>query len=317
MNARHTSRVRLSSRRFFLSPSLPALSAALLLASCGGGASGEAGMQMPPADVSVAQVVSRSIVDWNEFTGRVQAVDAVEIRPRVAGYLAGVHFKEGSLVKKGDLLFTIDPREYEAAVAVARANLVRAETRIALAQQQLERADMLIAARAISQEEYDQRQTEVQQAVADRGGAKAQLDQAELNLSFSRITAPISGRIGAALIKPGNLVAPGDPVLTTLVSVDPIYVTFEADESLYLRYQNGELGSGEALSSGGLEMPVDVGLASDTTFPYHGRLDFIDNRLDPACSRTRTASTCTWSARTISPSAVTSSSAAAWTAYAS
>lgn len=256
------------------------------MATACGGSGPDGSMQFPPAAVSVAEVVSHPIVDWNEFTGRVEAVDTVEIRPRVAGYLDAVHFREGALVEQGDLLFTIDPREYRAAVDVARANLERTETRIVLAEQELARSEMLIEARAISREEFDQRQSELQQATADRSGARAQLVRAELDLSFSRITAPISGRIGAALIKPGNLVAPGETLLTTLVSVNPVYVTFEADESVYLDMQS-RLPDGEHFGGDGLRLPVEVGLAGDTGFPYSGELDFIDNQLDSATGTIR------------------------------
>lgn len=242
-------------------------------------------MQMPPAQVSAAQVVERTIVEWSEFTGRVEAVDSIEIRPRVAGYLDSVHFREGSIVEKGDLLFTIDPREYEAAAAAARANRERAETRLALAGQELARSEMLIEARAISREEFDQRTSELQQATADRNGAQADLIRAELNLSFARITAPIRGRIGAAVIKPGNLVAPGETLLTTLVSVDPVYVTFEADESVYLDLQ-AQLAEASR-DSDDFRMPVQIGLGSDQAFPFEGELDFIDNQLDPATGTIR------------------------------
>jgi multidrug efflux system membrane fusion protein len=265
------------------------IAAAVFVSACGGGSGGEGGggeMQMPPASVSVAQVVNRRIVEWNDFTGRVEAVDTVEIRPRVAGYLQQVHFSEGAIVEQGDPLFTIDPREYRAAVDVARANLERAETRISLAEQEVERSEMLIEARAISREEFDQRQGELQQALADSSGARAQLVQAELNLSFAQITAPISGRIGAALIKPGNLVAPGETLLTTLVSIDPVYVVFEADENVYLQMQS-HLPDGMRFGGDGLRLPVEVGLNGDTGFPYKGELDFIDNQLDPATGTIR------------------------------
>ena len=248
------------------------------LAACGGGGPGD--MQFPPTPVSVAEVVQRSVTDWDEFTGRIEAVDYIEIRPRVAGYLDAVHFREGGVVSKGDLLFTIDDREYAAAVSVARANLERAQTRVELAEQEYERSERLIAARAVSAEELDQRRGELEQAVADTNSAEAQLIQASLSLDFSRIEAPIDGRIGAALIKPGNLVAPGDTLLTTLVSIDPVYVTFEGDEGLYLKY----LAMARAEVEGDYEEirnPVQVALANDTGFPYRGEMDFVDNQLDP------------------------------------
>ncbi|HEY5623788.1 MAG TPA: efflux RND transporter periplasmic adaptor subunit, partial [Gammaproteobacteria bacterium] len=259
--------------------------AAAAVGACGGGGP-PGGPQVPPAAVSVAEVVQRSITEWDEFTGRVEAVNHVEIRPRVAGYLDEIHFREGGIVNEGDLLFTIDDREYVAAVNVARANLERAETRVVLAEQELERSERLIEARAVSAEELDQRRGERLSAIADVNSARAQLVQAELNLSFANITAPITGRIGAALIKPGNLVQPGATLLTTLVSIDPVYVTFEGDEDVYLKYE-AQSRSGERPSSRDVANPVQVSLAGDTGFRYFGEMDFVDNQLDPATGTIR------------------------------
>ena len=196
--------------------------AVLGLAACSGGGGG-AGMQMPPTPVNVATVISRDVAEWDEYTGRIQATDRVEIRPRVTGYLAGVHFVEGGSVRKGDLLFTIDDREYRAAEATAKADVARADSRVQLARQEAERAERLVQAKAISQGEAEARRAELKQAGADQVAAVARLDQAVLSLSFTRITSPISGRAGAALIKPGNLVAPGESLLTSVVSVDPVH----------------------------------------------------------------------------------------------
>jgi multidrug efflux system membrane fusion protein len=260
-------------------------SVSVLVAACGGGGPGPGEMQMPPVQISAAQVVERSILEWSEFTGRVEAVDTVEIRPRVAGYLDSVHFREGGIVEEGELLFTIDPREYEAAAASARANLERAETRLALAEQLLARSESLIEARAISQEEFDQRNSELLAATADLDGARAELVRADLNLSFARIRAPIRGRVGAAVIKPGNLVSPNETLLTTLVSVDPVYVSFEAGESVYLDFQAQltALAMGDEMP----RLPVEIGLSSDSGFPFEGELDFIDNQLDPTTGTIR------------------------------
>lgn len=284
-NGSHGEREPLTRKLPFVVRSTALASVIVLVAGCGGGGPGPGEMQMPPVQVSAAQVVERTILEWSEFTGRVEAVDTVEMRPRVAGYLDSVHFREGSIVEEGDLLFTIDPREYEAAAASARANLERAETRLELAEQLLTRSESLIEARAISQEEFDQRNSEFQAATADLNGARAELVRADLNLSFARITAPIRGRVGAALIKPGNLVSPGETLLTTLVSVDPVYVSFEADESVYLDFQAqlSERTGGEGIP----RLPVEVGLASDPGFPFEGELDFIDNQLDPTTGTIR------------------------------
>jgi len=253
--------------------------ALLALAACGGG--GAPGGQPPPAGVSVAEVVVESIVEWDDFTGRIQAVNTVELQPRITGYLDAVHFDEGALVEKGDLLFTIDDREYRAAVLSQRADVARAETRVEVARQLLERSEKLTEARAVSLEELEQRQGEFKQAQADLRAAEAALEAAELDLSFTRVTAPISGRVGEARIRAGNLVTPAESVLTTLVSIDPIHVVFEGDEQIYLKYQ-AQARNGERPSSRDVANPVQVGLASDEGFPFRGRMDFVDNSIDPA-----------------------------------
>jgi multidrug efflux system membrane fusion protein len=249
------------------------------LSACGGGGNGNGGP--PPAAVKVAEVVSRAVVDWDDFTGRIQAVDEVEIQPRVAGYLAKQHFEDGAIVKQGDLLFTIDAREYKAAAASAEANLERARTRSDLASQELARSEKLAAARAVSTEELEQRRGEVRAAEADVSAAQAELDRAKLDLEFTRIRAPIGGRIGEALVKEGNLLAPGESLLATLVSIDPVHVVFEGDERIYLKYQ-AQAARGERPSSREVANPVQVGLASDSDYPFQGVMDFVDNRVDPA-----------------------------------
>lgn len=262
-------------------PGLAALIAtSLLIAACGGGGNG--GMpQMPPAGVGVAEVVVKPIVEWDDFTGRIQAVNSVQLQPRITGYIDEVHFDEGAIVEEGDLLFTIDEREYRAAAASARADVARAETRVDLARQDLARSEKLIDARAVSIEEVEQQRGEVKQAEADLNAARAALDAAELNLGFTRITAPIAGRVGEALIKPGNLVSPAGSILTTLVSIDPIHVVFEGDENIYLKYA-ARAAAGERPSSRDAPNPVQVGLASDSDYPFHGEMDFVDNQVDPA-----------------------------------
>lgn len=255
---------------------ISALALAISLAACGGG--GGEPQQMPPQGVSVAAVVQQSISPSREFTGRVQAVDAVELRPRVAGYLAKVHVREGALVAKDALLFSIDDREYRAAVAAAQADVARAEARRKLAQTEYERSEALIASRAVSQGDLDARGVELAQAEADVDAANARLQTAQLNLEFTRIKAPIAGRIGAALVKPGNLVAPGDTLLSTLVSVDPVHVVFEADERTFLRYQ---ASATQALSDDAA-VPVQVALADEAEFTHAGNLDFLDNQLNAA-----------------------------------
>ncbi|MBX3704332.1 MAG: efflux RND transporter periplasmic adaptor subunit [Steroidobacteraceae bacterium] len=259
-----------------------AAAAALLLAACGG--NGE--HQFPPPDVSVAAVVQKSVTEWDDYSGHVEAIESAEIRPRVSGHLRRIAYREGGLVTKGQLLFTIDDREYAAAADAARADAARAEARIALAKQELARAEQLIAARAVSQGELDARRMEAQQADADLLAAQARLARAELDLGFTRVTAPFEGRAGAALVKPGNVVNANQTLLTTLVSVDPVYVTFTGDERAYLRYQelarNGSRGSSRDTRN-----PVLVGLANEDGFPHQGEMDFLDNALDPASGTIR------------------------------
>ena len=259
-----------------------AASAALLLAACGGNGQ----QQFPPPDVSVAAVVQKSVTEWDDYSGHIEAIESAEVRPRVSGHLRRVHYREGGLVEKGQLLFTIDDREYAAAVDAARADAARAAARIALAKQELARAEQLIAARAVSQGELDTRRMEAQQADADLLAANARLARAELDLGFTRVTAPFAGRAGVALVKPGNVVNANQTLLTTLVSVDPVYVTFTGDERAYLRYQelarNGTRGSSRDTRN-----PVLVGLANEDGFPHQGEMDFLDNALDPATGTIR------------------------------
>ncbi|HEY7752689.1 MAG TPA: efflux RND transporter periplasmic adaptor subunit [Steroidobacteraceae bacterium] len=250
--------------------------ATLVLAACGGGDQ----QQFPPPDVSVATVVQKSVTEWDDYSGHIEAIESAEIRPRVSGHLRRVHYREGGLVEKGALLFTIDDREYAAAAEAARADAARAEARVALAKQELARAEQLIAARAVSQGELDARRMEAQQADADLLAAKARQAQAALDLGFTRVTAPFAGRAGGALVKPGNVVNANQTLLTTLVSVDPVYVTFTGDERAYLRYQ--ELArNGTRESSRDAANPVLVGLANEDGFPHEGKMDFVDNALDP------------------------------------
>ncbi len=255
---------------------IAAIAAALIVAGCGNGEQ----PQMPPQDVSVAAVVKKSVTQWDEYSGHIEAIESAEIRPRVSGHLHRIHYPEGGLVRKGQLLITIDPREYRAAAEAARADTARAQARVELAKQELARAETLIAARAVSQGELDTRRMEAIQAEADVRAAEARQAQAELNLGFTYVTAPFAGRAGAALVKPGNVVAAGQTLLTTVVSVDPVYVSFTGDERAYLRYQ--ELArSGNRESSRDTANPVLVGLANEQGFPHEGRVDFVDNALNP------------------------------------
>ena len=258
-----------------------------LLAACGGGSGGppEGGGQMPPTEVNVAQVVSREVTEWDEFNGRFAATESVQVRPRVSGYITRIAFSEGAEVAKGDVLVEIDDREYRAALARTQADLNRAQTRVKLAERDLERGRKLVAAKAMSGEEWDQKSAELDQAKADVVAMRAAVDQARLNMDFTKVTAPISGRVGAAMITEGNLVDPSS-MLTTLVSLDPIYVWFEGDERTFLRYQ-GLIRGGERPSAREGGNPVRVGLTNEDGFPHEGVLDFVDNQLDPATGTIR------------------------------
>lgn len=249
----------------------------LALSGCGSSA---APPQMPPPpQVSVAAVVKKDVTLWDEFTGRIEAVDKVEVRPRVAGYLEQANFEEGRQVKKGDLLFQIDDREYRAAHSRAVAEVERARSRAALAQRQLERSRQLVANKLVARNDLDLREDELAQAQADIKATQAAAEQARLNLEFTRVTAPIDGRVGKALVTPGNLVAPGTTLLTTVVSMDPVYVSFEGDENTYLRYQGLER-AGELPSAREAGNPVRMGLADEEGYPHQGTMNFVDNELD-------------------------------------
>jgi len=237
----------------------------------------------PPTEVTVAPVVGKQITDWDEFTGHFESVDAVEIRPRVSGFVQRVAFTEGALVRRGDPLFYIDPRPYEADVARAEADLARARTRSELAQGEHARAQRLVATQAISREELDARSSGQAEGTASVKSAEAALTTARLNLEWTVVRAPISGRVGQAAVTPGNLVQAGPPaatLLTTVVSIDPIYVYFDTDEQAYLKYVT-------AMRNRSAKLPVNVGLTTETGFPHEGKLDFVDNQLDPGAGTIR------------------------------
>ena len=259
-----------------------------LLALAGCGAAG-APAQMPAPEVSVAQVVTRDVTEWDEFTGRIEAVEAVEIRPRVSGYLRRIAFDEGQLVARGDLLFEIDDREYRAAFDRARADVQRAEARVELAGRELARAERLIRRKLIAQDQFDLRRAEVRQAEADLAAARAGAEAARIDLDYTRVVSPIAGRAGKAEITVGNLVSEGMPeatLLTTVVSVDPVYVEFEGDEQVYLKYQ-ALARRGARASSRDVANPVRMGLANEDGYPHLGEMDFVDNQLDPATGTIR------------------------------
>ncbi|MCC7250088.1 MAG: efflux RND transporter periplasmic adaptor subunit [Lysobacter sp.] len=246
-----------------------AAASAIALSACGGGDGG--GFQPPPAEVNVAEVVRKNVRTWDEFTGRVVASEVVEIRPRVAGYLRDIAFEEGGIVRKGQRLFVVDTRPFEAQVARARAELARARSAADTARSERARADRLIAAKAISREEYEQRIGGDRGAVAGVQAAEAALNAAQLDLDYALIESPIDGRIGASALREGNLVEAGT-LLTTVVALDPMFVYFDSDERAYLKY---------GAATDGARRSVRVAVGDEDDFPHEGRLDFVDNQIDP------------------------------------
>ena len=237
----------------------------------------------PPPEVNVAAVVERKVQDWDDFTGKLQAIESVEIRPRVSGYIDKVTFTEGKLVKAGDLLFVIDPRPYQAERDRTAADVQRFKTALDLANIEHGRVQRLRNSGAVSQEELDERDSTVAQAQANLAGARAALEAAALNLSFTQVTSPIAGRVSRAIVTRGNLVTGGNnggTVLTSVVSMDPIYLYFDGDEQAYLRY-NQLAREGERQSSRDAPNPVMVGLANEEGFPHAGKMDFVDNQVNP------------------------------------
>ncbi|TMB22322.1 MAG: efflux RND transporter periplasmic adaptor subunit [Deltaproteobacteria bacterium] len=255
------------------------LAAALVLSACGP----RPAPAPPPPKVKVVQAVAREITEWDEYTARLDAIDSVEVRPRVSGYLQSIHFQDGAIVHKGDLLFLIDPRPYEAALRRAEADVDLAESRLALARKNFARAADLLASHAISQEESDIRASNLRQAEASVEEAQAAVDAARLDVEFTRVSAPVAGRVGRKLVTEGNLINGGvgtqGTLLTTIVSLDPIYAYFEADEGALLKYSR-LARTGQRPSSRDYKNPVHVALADEEGFPHEGVMDFVDNQVD-------------------------------------
>lgn len=228
--------------------------------------------------VGVAEVVEKLMVEWRDFSGRVEAVEHVQIRPRVNGTIDVVHFQEGQVVTKGTPLFTIDPRPYQAAFAKAEATRESAKVRFNLAKTELVRSSKLIVERAVSQREQDQRANDVLETQAALSAAQADVLTAQLNLQYTTITAPITGRVSRVEFTVGNLVSTGPdaPVLTSIVSVSPVYVNFELDEASYIRF----VRKGAKGNTGVSNLPVFMGVANESDYPYSGRIKSLDNQLD-------------------------------------
>ena len=253
-----------------------ALAAILVLSACG--KAQDSAAQHPAAKVSVAEVIQQPVNEWDEFTGRLEAPESVEVRPRVSGYIDRVAFREGSLVQKGDLLFQIDPRPFEAEVKRLQAQLQQARASQTRTVSEAQRGERLRQSNAISAELADARASAAAEAQAAVAGIQAELDNAKLNLSFTRVTAPIDGRVSRAEITEGNLVNAGQSKLTSLVSTDKVYAYFDADERVFLKYVELARQSGGQTRDAS---PVYLGLSSEDGNPHLGQLDFLDNQVNP------------------------------------
>lgn len=227
--------------------------------------------EVPPL-VEVALPLSQRVADWDDYSGRFEPVDAVEVRPRVSGAIESVHFTDGQLVAEGDLLFVIDPRPYAAVLAQARAQVAGAKAQLANADAELKRAQALVGNKLISEADAEVRLAAQQRAAAELAAAEAAVQTAELNLSFTRITAPLAGRASYRRLAPGNLVTADTTVLTTIVTENPIRFLFDVPESALLKYKR-EAGGANASR-------VEIRLQDETEYRWHGRVDFLDNALD-------------------------------------
>jgi RND family efflux transporter MFP subunit len=254
----------------------------LILAACGEKQQAQAPGAPPPPAVSVANPVEKNVVEWDEYTGRFDAVDTVEVRARISGVLDEVKFQDGAIVKKGDLLFVIDPRPFQRVLDKDRATLQAAKVQIEFAQKDLDRAKPLIANNTISAQVFDQRTQAVRTAEANVLSAEASVRSSELDVEFTQIHSPVTGRISRKLVSEGNYITGGSgsgTLLTTIVSIDPIYFYFDVSEADFLKYQRLD-ALGLRPNSRDSANVVELGLQSDTGFPYKGRMNFVDNRID-------------------------------------
>ncbi len=256
-----------------------------LLSACGEPSAQQVPQQMAPA-VSVAAVVHQRITEWDEFTGRLEAPESVSLRPRISGYIDSIGFKEGAIVKAGQPLFYIDDRSYKAEVRRLEAELADVNSQLKLAKSTFVRANELTENNAISVELFDSRAADLEQAKARLRSTSAALEIAKLNLSYTKVTAPITGRVSRAQITAGNLVSAGQTELTTIVSVNQVYAYFDADEQTYLKYIK-LAQEGTRPSSRDVKNPVYMGLANESGFPHEGYIDFIDNQVNPATGTIR------------------------------
>jgi RND family efflux transporter MFP subunit len=239
-------------------------------------------VQRPPPKVTVATPLVNNVTDWDKHSGRLAAVETVEVRARVSGYLQSVNFNEGAILEKGDLLYVIDPRPYQASLDAAAAEVAMAEATLQLAENDLRRVQRLIKSRMVAEEEVDARTQEKRRAAASLELARAEERAAKLNLEFTQVYSPIKGRIGKTQVTPGNLINGGESsatLLTTIVSLDPIHFYISADEQDYMKYLR-LAQSGDRPSSRNVRNPVRLRLADETDFLHEGYMDFVDNQID-------------------------------------
>ncbi len=253
----------------------------LILTACGknDSASHGGGMQMPPAPVTLAAVESKELVEWEEFTGRVEALETVELMSRVSGYITEVHFKSGALVKKDDLLFTIDQRPFQTKLRAAEAEVSRAQANATSAKREFDRVSTLLAAKAIAPEQAEMRESMDLQGQAALESALAAEHSAEIELEHSEVRAPISGLISRAITTTGNFVTAGTTLLSSIVTIDPVYVYADIDENSLLKLQALQRDKKTFTDGAGL-MPVELQLSNETGFPHQGHVESLDNRLD-------------------------------------
>jgi len=269
-----------NSLRSFLLPSVSVI-ASVLLSACHPGGAEQKQTGPPPASVTIAPVEHKEIVEWDEFTGRIEPVETVEVRPRVSGYIQEVKFKSGEMVKKGDVLFLIDPRWHQAEFDRRHAEAEQSKVRLENANREFDRAAQLLANKAISTEESDARQFRFQEARAALLAAEAARDSARLDLEYTQVRSPIDGRVSRALLTEGNYVsgiAGAATLLTTIVTIDPVYVYADIDENSLLKFN--QLARAKKLEMNDGRIPIQLQLADEPDFPHNGFIESFDNRLN-------------------------------------